>query len=92
MTSTTGSFSRLARLLVTLTLAFAAPGERPAFQEAQALALCGPVPADCHTYTCDASGQWVLKGNKANGTTCNDFNSCTTGDKCTSGSCSGTWA
>lgn len=51
--------------------------------------VCFDGIAECNTGTCDASGMCVASP-VPNGTTCNDYNSCTSGDVCSAGACSGT--
>ena len=45
----------------------------------------------CHTAgTCDPATGICSNPNKADGTTCNDGNACTTADTCQAGTCTGT--
>lgn len=50
---------------------------------------CNSGTNDCNTGVCNASQQCVLTP-VANGTACNDFSTCSTGDSCNNGVCSGT--
>jgi Dictyostelium (slime mold) repeat len=83
-----------AALLAGLFLGASASGATPGLSLIRdmtvALPSCGYPTGDCHTYKCNADGSYSTTGNRANGTTCNDLDACTTGDKCQSGECVGT--
>lgn len=51
--------------------------------------MCFDGVDDCNTGTCDMNGTCVLTP-VMDGSSCNDFNSCTNGDLCTTGVCGGT--
>ena len=50
---------------------------------------CNSGTDDCNTGICNAAQQCVLSP-VPNGTTCDDFSTCSTGDTCTNGTCGGT--
>jgi hypothetical protein len=51
---------------------------------------CSSIPVDqCHEAVCGANGACVVQ-NRANGTSCDDGNPCTSNDVCTAGVCAGT--
>lgn len=62
-------------------------------QPAMARLACDPAErpiGTCESYTCNTTeGFWYASGNLANGSTCNDFNACTSGDTCLNGTCKG---